>query len=128
MLLEEFASSYQEGLAYAQSVLDELVDEWGLELTLTPNGQLKSTLGYYYHGSDNIVIATYAIIDRPGAVILDVVRHEFAHALDYKLHGTTDHSPRWREVALACGARPRANGTTEQRVEYHYMAATREST
>jgi predicted SprT family Zn-dependent metalloprotease len=126
MLLEELASSYQEGLAYAQSVLDELIDEWGLELTLQPNGRLKSTLGYWWEKEkDRLTIATYCLIDRPGAQILDTVAHEYAHALDFALRGQTDHSPAWREVALLCGARPRARSSTNEVLEYQ-IAACRE--
>lgn len=118
MRLEEFPGSYQEGLAYAQAVLDSLIAEWGLELTLKTNGRLKTTYGYWWvKEKDAPTIATYCLIDRPAAVILDTVAHEYAHAVDYSLRGRTDHSPVWREVAELCGAKPRAASSVEEQVE-----------
>ncbi len=124
---EEFPVNYQKGLAWAQDALNELMDEWGLELTLKSNGRLKKTLGYWWALEPRqLTIATFALIDRPFGVIVDTVAHEYAHALDYALRGKTDHSPAWREVAMACGARPRASSSTSESVEYQIKVASEE--
>jgi predicted SprT family Zn-dependent metalloprotease len=36
----------------------------------------------------------------------DVVRHEIAHALDYCLRGTSDHSIHWKRICVQVGANP----------------------
>jgi len=39
-------------------------------------------------------------------VLLDVIRHESAHAVDYECRGKSDHSAAWKKVAIEFGANP----------------------
>lgn len=40
--------------------------------------------------------------------ILDTIRHEIAHAAEWCLHGTSGHGLVWMNLAVKCGAAPRA--------------------
>ena len=50
--------------------------------------------------------------EEPGftqAEALDIVRHEYAHFMEYRLFGkSTDHGPNWKQCCLKIGARPEA--------------------
>lgn len=35
--------------------------------------------------------------------VLNTILHEIAHAIDYIRHGSSDHGPRWRQIALGLG-------------------------
>lgn len=48
------------------------------------------------------------------AEALDVIRHEYAHFMEYKLFGeSTDHGPNWKECCRKVGARPQNLYTRE---------------
>ncbi len=51
-------------------------------------------------------------------VVRDVVRHEFAHHLEWVKYGTVSHSARWRAYARAVGAHPRASAGVKERVVF----------
>lgn len=38
--------------------------------------------------------------------IQDTILHEIAHGLDIMQRGTSDHGPRWKEIAMSIGANP----------------------
>lgn len=40
--------------------------------------------------------------------IIDTVRHEVAHAIDFERRGTSDHGPIWKAVAVEVGANPKS--------------------
>lgn len=48
--------------------------------------------------------------EEPGfteAEALDIIRHEYAHYMEYRLFGeSTDHGPNWKKCCLQVGARP----------------------
>lgn len=57
------------------------------------------------------------------AEALDVIRHEYAHFMEYRLFGeSTDHGPNWKACCKKIGARPQTFYTEEWR----QLARTRE--
>lgn len=48
--------------------------------------------------------------EEPGftaAEALDIIRHEYAHFMEYRLFGeSTDHGPNWKKCCIRIGARP----------------------
>jgi len=65
---------------------------------------LSITLGGACHDYDELAIR-------------EVVRHEFAHLLEWRSHRKASHSPIWRFYAKVLGCRPRANSSEIERVE-----------
>lgn len=48
------------------------------------------------------------------AEVLDTIRHEIAHALDYIHHGKMGHGPTWRAWCLKTGANPKRTYSAEE--------------
>lgn len=46
--------------------------------------------------------------------VLNVILHEIAHAIDFIRHGSSDHGPRWRQIALGLGCDGVARYSTSQ--------------
>jgi hypothetical protein len=60
------------------------------------------------------------LVDRASqAVILDITRHEIAHALEFVRHGKSDHGARWKKIAREVGATPSSEGPANL-AEYGY--------
>ena len=48
--------------------------------------------------------------------VLEVVRHEFAHAIEWDRHGTAGHGRNWQHYARLLGAVPRATAEVPERM------------
>lgn len=59
----------------------------------------------YSHGELFLSLDFMEIL--PREEIIDTINHEIAHALTPP--GVKDHGPEWRDMAVRCGARPRAS-------------------
>lgn len=118
--LREFPTSEADVTFIIQTELDSLNDEWGMNATWQINHKLTSSLGQTYLEPTVIEIAPKLVHDLvyPRGEIIDTIRHEFAHLIDYCLRNKSDHSPYWRKIAEAVGARPRATSWTSEAVEY----------
>ena len=106
-------------------ILDELRrlnEDWGLVVQYKINHRLNlnsftsRTLGFFKFKNPSLIELSPQVLEMKYGAIIDVVRHEFSHALDYNIRETTDHSPKWREVAKAVGCRPRATSSEDERI------------
>lgn len=52
----------------------------------------------------------------------DTIRHEIAHALDFEVRGTSDHSRAWKRICVVTGADPRATHHTDAKPKGRYEA------
>ena len=94
-----------------------LCDDWGLQTGLQYNGRLgRLVLARYRPSIDTIEIGQMPD-DYGRDALLDIIRHEISHALDWHRNNGADHSPRWRALARLVGCHPRATSTMEQRVK-----------
>ncbi len=87
--------------------------DWGLSIPLQYNPRLRSTYGRCF-----VDLIEYANMrGEDDDFIIDVVRHEYAHALEWTLDGRIGHSATWRSYAKLLGCHPRANAWPHERIE-----------
>ena len=74
-------------------------------------GKAKGTLGSFsYTSKDSLefYFSTYYFLD-PGFPVeekLYVIRHEYAHYMDYMINGFSSHGPQWKKCCIKIGAFP----------------------
>jgi len=87
------------------------VDEWDVEF----NNDISRTLGRAKCRERIIELSASLFIDHEDKVskevLVDIVLHEVAHALDFEDRGTSGHDEAWKSWARKVGANP--NRTTE---------------
>lgn len=112
-------------LSAQRIVTDEhkrLEEEWDVEVGFRFNGRLSRSMGRTFRRDPKVKV--YGVTVQPfieyskklgspeygqsAADIRDVVRHEFAHALDILDRGTSAHDRVWKEWCEATGAVPEA--------------------
>lgn len=70
--------------------------------------QRKSSLGVCVPLEKSISISSYFIKENLENIHMwdDTIRHEIAHAIDYEINGLSDHSNRWKGIAVQVGCDP----------------------
>lgn len=74
-------------------------------------GNAKCTLGRFSYSSNDkleFYFSTFYFHDpnHPVEEKLDTIRHEYAHYMDYMLHGSSSHGPLWKRCCEIVGAFP----------------------
>lgn len=74
-------------------------------------GNAKCYLGYFSYPNDKSLkfyFSNHYFTDPmfPVEEKLDVIRHEYAHYMDYMLNGSSSHGPRWKKYCKIVGAYP----------------------
>lgn len=81
-------------------------------------GHPLTSLGWYFefsntkkaigdcHGTKKRIRISEQFLRLSMEALEDTIRHEIAHAIDYEIRGTSDHSYRWKRIAMQCGADP----------------------
>ena len=91
--------------------LDGITGLHGAELPIT-FGNARSTLGCFHSDSNGDEMRFYFSNfwfkkpDWPDASALDVIRHEYAHYMDWMLYGHCSHGPTWKACCVQVGAVP----------------------
>jgi predicted SprT family Zn-dependent metalloprotease len=96
-----------------------LTEEWDLPaIEITINGRLSRAVArtLIQRGLLKMEISK-KLLDFPFDAQLEVARHEFAHALEYKSNGRLSHSPVWKRFADKVGAFPNAAASVQERVD-----------
>ncbi len=70
----------------------------------------KRRAGICRLSSKEISISRNHALNNSQEVVRDTILHEFAHAIAYELFKETGHGKRWKQVARAIGATPKASG------------------
>ena len=90
----------------------------------------KNVLGYCNHNTKEIQILAAMVANEDHAMIMEIIRHEIAHAIVGPGHG---HDTVWRSAARMVGANPRATvhttqlSTTTIKTRYKYQLALKNS-
>ena len=98
--------------------IDILTEEWDLPyITIKVNGRLSRAIArtLIQRGELKMEISK-KLLDFPPAAMIEVARHEFAHALEYAETRRLSHSADWKHFAKAVGAKPTAAASVEERV------------
>jgi predicted SprT family Zn-dependent metalloprotease len=90
----------------AKQLLRSEMDKWGLYHWSIDFNNRKSSAGYTHFKTKTIALSNYLIKLSSNEQILDTMRHEIAHAVDFEERGTSDHSWRWQIKARKVGASP----------------------
>lgn len=74
-------------------------------------GNAQKTLGRFsYSNKDSLEFYFsshyFSDPDFPIEEKLDTIRHEYAHYMDYMLHGHSSHGPKWKKCCIKVGAFP----------------------
>lgn len=74
-------------------------------------GKARGTLGRFSYPSDDkleFYFSNYYFQNpnHPVEEKLDTIRHEYAHYMDYMLHGSSSHGPLWKRCCSIVGAFP----------------------
>ena len=109
-------------LATAWDELDRLNLEHGENVDMEINRRLagvkatvKGTIAQYWAPTNTIRLATsHYGLDH----IVNTIRHEYAHALEARRHGSLGHGRLWKMYARQLGAYPKANAYRDE-VERH---------
>lgn len=99
-----------------QLELDQLIAQWGVDVTLQITRRTGGTLGRYNHKRRHIQIARWLLKDENERS--NTLRHEYAHAMTMTLHSyeceggymlmVPVHGDEWAAWAVRLGARPEA--------------------
>ena len=90
--------------------LDGITGLHGAELPIR-FGQATYTLGSFYAGPEGKMAFRFSNVyfqdpTWPKALALDVIRHEYAHYLDWMIYGNAGHSGTWKYCCAKVGALP----------------------
>lgn len=101
---------------------NRLTNEWGLDgWTLEANSRLSRSLG-------RAILRRKVIEYQPREChpdeLIEVIRHEVAHAIAWEIDHNYTHDVRWRKIARMVGCHPRATAYREDRIAA--VAASRE--
>jgi predicted SprT family Zn-dependent metalloprotease len=86
------------------------MNKWGLLTGPNPwrygTANSRRFLGICY-GKRRVIKMSKFFFDKVSpAQIVDTIRHEIAHALDFKRNGSSSHGPKWKAIAVEVGAKP----------------------
>jgi len=92
----------------AKSLAIIIMNEWGLIKKGWTFGfnKRKLTIGVCKMSRMRIEISEEYLKILSPAEIIDTIKHEVAHAMDFLDRGTTDHGPRWKAWAVKVGCKP----------------------
>ena len=86
--------------------LDRRTGLFGAKLSIS-FGNAQKTLGSFSSdGQFRFSNRFFQDPEWPQEAALDVIRHEYAHYMDYMLNGRCGHGRTWKECCRAVGARP----------------------
>lgn len=99
--------------------LDGITGLHGAELPMT-FGNARFTLGQFSGCPMEFRFSNYWFQDPnwPVECALDVIRHEYAHYMDYEIYGNSSHGSTWKTCCCAVGAAPRRLYSEEQEEYY----------
>jgi len=90
----------------AFSVLRGEMNKQGLNNWSIGFNNRKSSAGLTNLKKHSIVLSRFLLMFASDDQILDTMRHEIAHAIDYEQRGFTNHDRFWKLVARRVGANP----------------------
>ena len=118
-LFKEEPANIQERLDIIYMIFEELQKEHNLyNFKFKINSRFKVTLGQcdftYLSKKGTIQLAKLAVESGEWIKLIDTLLHEVAHAIDFNTRGTSDHSWRWKKIAVMVGAEPERITTSER--------------
>lgn len=90
----------------AKKTLRLLMDDYGLSDWGVGLSNARRAMGQTSCKKKMIYLSKELIRLAPDHIIINTMRHEIAHAVDYKRRGRSDHGWQWKNVALEVGANP----------------------
>jgi len=99
----------QEVKNYATEMLNKIWTVDGVKYNLSLEGwafgfhNSKRALGKCWRNTRQITISSFLLGDMTYEILDNTLKHEIAHAIDYAMRGTSDHSWAWKRVARQVG-------------------------
>ncbi len=109
-------TSHEDVVTLTALVMDELGIE-DIDITVSTR-RTEYRLATTWARQQRITIYSRLMLNYPLDAVEDVIRHEAAHVVEYRRHGSTGHGMRWRGIATELGALPRANSNPGERASY----------
>lgn len=95
----------------------ELIKEYKLQFTLS-----KAFFGRCFYGTlFKIELSEVTCKNMTEKDVKDTILHEFAHAIDAKIRGYSDHQKEWKLIAREIGATPAARSKVIKGIKRKYV-------
>ena len=107
----------------ARSKLRQLLDTHNLEHWNIKFDNARSRNGICYFKRKTIGLSRHLVETATYEDTIDTMLHEIAHAIDFEERGTSDHSWKWKRIAVRIGAKPNrcANKMVDVKNKYSYQ-------
>ena len=91
---------------YARNIMLEELKKHKLFRWRVGFNHRKSSVGLTKFGSRTIELSVYLIRYSSNEQIIDTIRHEIAHAIQFETFGYSNHDKEWKKIASMIGANP----------------------